>query len=185
MKILIIVDMQKDFIDGALGTKEAVAILPNVIKRVQESDGEMILFTKDTHGEDYLSTPEGKKLPVKHCIKGTDGWEINEGILEAMNNNKNTVLVADALGNVFEKDSFGSTALVDFLKNLHGEGAAIEEIDLVGICTDICVVANAILLKTYLPSVEISVIKDCCAGTSPLAHIEAINTMKNCQINII
>jgi len=185
LKILIVVDMQKDFIDGALGTKEAVAILPNVVKRIENSVGELILFTQDTHGEDYLSTPEGKKLPVVHCIKGTDGWQINDSVLSAWRANKNTIVAAESVGNVFEKPVFGSVALVDFVKNLRTEGAAIDTIELMGVCTDICVVSNAIMLKNNLPDVEISVIKDCCAGVTPLTHAAALDTMQMCQINII
>ena len=185
MKILIVVDMQKDFIDGALGTKEAASIVPAVIERVKNSESELILFTQDTHGENYLLTSEGKKLPVKHCIKDTDGWQINAEILNAWKENKNTIVVAESIGNIFQKGVFGSVELVEFLKNLREEGAAISGVELLGLCTDICVISNAIMLKNFLPDVEISVIENCCAGVTPQSHTEAINTMKMCQINII
>ena len=183
--ILIVVDMQKDFIDGALGTKEAAAIVPGVVKRIENSENELILFTQDTHGEDYLSSPEGKKLPVKHCIKSTEGWEIHANILKAWRENKNTIVAAESIGNVFEKGVFGSVELVQFIKNLRDEGAAISDIELMGLCTDVCVVSNAIMLKNFLPDVEISVIENCCAGITPQSHTEALNTMKMCQINVI
>jgi len=185
LKILIVIDMQKDFIDGALGTKEAVAILPNVVKRIEESTRELILFTKDTHGENYLETPEGKKLPVKHCIKGTDGWQINESVLNAWKENKTAIIAAESVGNIFEKSVFGSTMLVDCIRRLHEECARISEIDIIGVCTDVCVISNAIMLKNYLPDIEISVIENCCAGVTPQGHKEALNTMKMCHINII
>ena len=185
MKILIIVDMQKDFIDGSLGTSEAVAIVPKVVQRVVNSEGELILFTQDTHGEDYLQTPEGKKLPVMHCIDGTEGHNIDERILDAWRRNKNTVLAADLLGNIFKKSVFGCFALLEFLENLRKEGAAITEIELLGLCTDICVVSNAIMLKNYFPDIEINVNADCCAGVTPQSHNEALNVMKMCHINII
>lgn len=182
MKILILVDMQKDFIDGALGTNEAASIVENVVRRVKNSCGELILFTLDTHGEDYLSTPEGKKLPVVHCVEGTDGWKTNESILNAWRGNKNTVIAKELFENTFKKPVFGSVELVEFLKQREPE---ISEIEILGLCTDICVVSNAIMLKNTLPNVEINVNEKCCAGVTPQSHKEAINTMKMCQINII
>ena len=182
MKILIIVDMQNDFINGVLGTKEAEGIISDVVKRVESSNGEMILFTQDTHGEDYLSTPEGKKLPVPHCIEGTDGWRINVDILNAWRNNKNTVIAEDLNDNTFTKPVFGSVALVEYLKNRVSE---ISEIEILGVCTDICVISNAIMIKNTIPGIEIYVNEKCCAGVTPQSHKEALNTMKMCQINII
>jgi len=173
MKVLVIVDMQKDFIDGALGTKEAASIVPNVVARIEASVGEMLLLTLDTHGEDYLTTPEGKKLPVPHCIKGTEGWEIDERVAAAC---------AEKTEKNFEKSVFGSVGLVEFLKARESE---ISEIELAGVCTDICVISNAIMLKNFLPNTEISVNEKCCAGVTPQSHTEAISTMKMCQINII
>ncbi|MCL2047769.1 MAG: cysteine hydrolase [Defluviitaleaceae bacterium] len=171
MKALVIVDMQNDFIDGSLGTKEAAAIVPAVAERIKNSSDELVLFTADTHGEDYLSTPEGKKLPVVHCVKGTDGWEIHEDVLTAAEN-----------AITFEKPVFGSTALVDFLK---GKEQELTRIELLGLCTDICVISNAIMLKNAMPNIEIYVNEKCCAGVTPQSHKEAINVMKMCQINII
>ncbi|MCL2456979.1 MAG: cysteine hydrolase, partial [Defluviitaleaceae bacterium] len=157
MKALIIVDMQNDFIDGSLGTKEAVAIVDAVTRRIENSRGEMIFFTQDTHGEDYLSTPEGKKLPVVHCVKGTKGWEIRDEILNALRDGDKTNFEnenACSGGKIFEKNVFGSTELVEFIKNNQNE---ISEIEILGLCTDICVISNAIMLKNALPGIEISV----------------------------
>ena len=181
MKVLVVVDMQKDFIDGALGTKEAAEIVGDVVRRIEESEGELILFTQDTHGEDYLQTSEGKKLPVVHCVKGTDGWKINENIIGAWRENKNTIVDAGLRENTFTKPVFGSVQLVEFLQNRQG----ISSIEVLGVCTDICVVSNAIMLKNALPNVEINVNAKCCAGVTPQSHNEALNTMKMCQINII
>ena len=178
MKVLVVVDMQKDFIDGALGTPEAAAIVNNVVERIKNSAGELILFTKDTHLEDYLNTAEGKKLPVPHCIKGTEGWDINEAVFNAWQNNSNTIRIAD---NIFEKPVFGSVDLVDFLKSQ----ADITEVEILGLCTDICVISNAIMIKNTLPDVKISVNAACCAGVSPQSHTEALNVMKMCQIDIL
>jgi len=177
LNILIIVDMQKDFIDGALGTKEAAQIVDGVVRRIESSHGELILFTQDTHGEDYLSTAEGKKLPVVHCVKGTDGWQIDERILFAWRENKNKIAIKE---NIFEKSVFGSVQLVEFLKT-----QSVNRIELLGLCTDICVISNAIMLKNFLPDVEIVVNEKCCAGVTPQSHAEAINTMRMCQIEII
>jgi nicotinamidase-related amidase len=177
MKVLVVVDMQNDFIDGALGSKEAAAIVSNVVKRIESAENELVLYTQDTHGDDYLSTPEGKKLPVPHCIKGTDGWKINSEVANAYRGDKNSA-------KCFEKPVFGSVALVEHLVSLNNE-QTITNIELLGLCTDVCVVSNAIMLKNYLPHVEVSVNENCCAGITPQSHAEAINTMKMCQIDII
>ena len=182
MKVLIIVDMQKDFIDGALGTPEAAAIVDNVAKRVANSDGELIIFTKDTHGEDYLNTPEGKKLPVPHCIQGTAGWQINPAIIDAWRGNGSTLKLPELPDNTFTKPVFGSVDLVNFLKAREGE---ITEIEILGLCTDICVISNAIMIKNAMPNVPISVNATCCAGVTPQSHAQAINVMRMCQIDII
>lgn len=182
MKILIVVDMQKDFIDGALGTKEAVAIVEPVIKRIKDSNNELILFTQDTHQENYLSTPEGKKLPIIHCIEDSAGWEIDKGVKEAWQNNKNTIVLPQLKDNTFVKPVFGSTALVDFLVE---KKADIESIEILGLCTDICVVSNAIMIKNALPDIDIAVNAACCAGVSPKTHDEALSVMGMCQIDII
>lgn len=164
-KTLIVVDMQNDFIDMALGTKEARAIVPSVKQKIEEyvKNGDEIIYTRDTHGSDYLSTPEGKKLPVKHCIKGTKGWEIADGLyVEGCK--------------IIDKPNFG-------WQNWNDE--SFETVEIVGLCTDICVVSNAIIIKTLFPDVDITVDSRCCAGVTPESHNAALSTMKMCQIDII
>ena len=170
MKILIVVDMQNDFIDGALGTKEAEKIVANVKEKIDtyRSNNDEVIFTRDTHFEDYLETQEGKNLPVKHCIKDTFGWQISSKLD-----------VADSV--VIDKPTFGSTKLMEYLLSKQN----ISEIQLVGLCTDICVISNAFLLKAALPEVLISVDSRCCAGVTPQTHNAALETMKMCQIEII
>lgn len=168
MRYLIIVDMQRDFIDGALGTKEAVAIVPYVKTLIKDFDGK-VLFTKDTHSEGYLETAEGKKLPVAHCIKGSAGWELHPE-LEALRKTE-----------VIEKLTFGSKELIELLK----KESNLESITLAGLCTDICVISNALLLKAYFPEVPISVEARGCAGVTPESHENALLAMKACQIDII
>lgn len=165
MKTLIVVDMQNDFIDGALGTKEAVAIVPNVKKKIEEykARGDAVIFTRDTHKIDYLNTNEGKHLPVEHCIEGTHGWQIADG-LEV----ENCMYI--------DKPTFG-------WRNWHWHN--FEEIELVGLCTDICVVSNALILKAMFPELDITVDASCCAGVTPESHKAALLTMKMCQINVI
>lgn len=164
-KTLIVVDMQNDFIDGALGTPEAQAIVENVRRKIEEyrACGGEIIFTRDTHGEDYLSTPEGKKLPVVHCVKDTYGWQISDKL--------------DADGcEMIDKPTFGYTGWV---------GRSFDSIELVGLCTDICVVSNALILKALYPDAEMTVDSSCCAGVTPDSHTAALTTMKMCQINVI
>jgi len=182
MKALIIVDMQKDFIDGSLGTPEAVAIVDGVVKRIEDSAGELILFTMDTHHDGYLDTPEGKKLPVVHCIEDTEGWQIIEAIRSAWRTNSSTIIIPELQENTFKKPIFGSLDLVEFLQS---RIADISEIELLGVCTDICVISNAIMLKNIIPDVKISVNAACCAGVTPQSHTEALNVMGMCQIDII
>ncbi len=172
-KILIVVDMQKDFIDGSLGTPEAVAIVPAVRKKVEEFDGE-IIFTLDTHKEDYLKTQEGKNLPVEHCIKGSPGHALCPELTP----------FADKALAVFKKPTFGSRKLAKFIRRYHKE-EGIESIELVGLCTDICVVSNALLLKAFVPEVPILVDSTCCAGVTPESHEKALDTMRSCQISIL
>lgn len=173
MKYLIVIDMQKDFITGSLGTKEAEAIVPGVIEKVRGYDGKVI-FTKDTHTSDYLSTQEGRNLPVKHCIMGEDGWHLEEGLGRA----------ADELGcRVYDKPTFGSVELARDLKE-ENDRKPIEEIELCGLCTDICVISNALLLKAFLPETPVSVDASCCAGVTPESHRNALEAMKMCQIMI-
>ena len=182
MKVLIVVDMQKDFINGALGTDEARAIVGNVVKRIEKSNDELILFTKDTHQNDYLETSEGKKLPIPHCIEGTDGWQIEPEILKAWQENKNTIIADELHENTFKKSVFGSTDLVEFLKS---KADKITEIELLGVCTDICVVSNAIMIKNAMPDVKISVRADCCAGVTPGSHNAALQVMQMCHIDVV
>ena len=167
---LIVVDMQNDFIDGALGTAEAVAIVGKVAEKIRDFDGEVI-FTRDTHPESYLETQEGKNLPVKHCVADTAGWQIRHGLEELRPHS------------VMDKPSFGSTELGVVLAR-RNEEEGIGEITLVGLCTDICVISNALLLKAFLPEVPIRVDAACCAGVTPESHRNALSAMKMCQIRI-
>lgn len=170
-KILVVVDMQNDFIDGALGTAEAQGIVERVVDKIHSYSEGCIYATRDTHGEDYLETSEGKYLPVKHCIKGTKGWEIREEVALAM---PQAVIV--------DKPTFGSEELAQKLWEENNKEEI--EIELIGLCTDICVVTNALLLKTRLPEVKISADASCCAGVTPESHKAALLTMKMCQIEI-
>ena len=180
MKLLIVVDMQKDFIDGSLGTAEAAAIVGAVVKRIEKSKGELILFTQDTHQSNYLETLEGKKLPVIHCIENTEGWQIDESVRNAWRSNKDTIIIPELKENTFTKPVFGSVDLVDFLKSRIAE---ISEIEILGLCTDICVISNAIMIKNTFPDVKISVNSSCCAGVTLQSHKEALNVMKMCHID--
>ena len=168
-RILVVIDMQNDFIDAALGTGEAVAIVENVKAKIKEYPPEDVFATMDTHGENYLDTQEGQFLPVKHCIKGSEGWLIRKDIAELLTG-----------AHIFEKPTFGSTALAAELAGV----AANEEIELelIGLCTDICVVSNALLLKACMPEVKITVDSTCCAGVTPEKHLAALETMRSCQI---
>ena len=175
MKVLVVVDMQNDFINGALGTKEAEAIVPGVVEKIREFDGE-IIATRDTHGEEYLESEEGKHLPVVHCVKGTEGWEIGREVEEALSGKPGY--------RVIDKPSFGSVELGECVKKLDETGEPVEEITLIGLCTDICVISNALLLKAYLPEVPVRVEASCCAGVTPQSHEQALEAMKMCQIEI-
>ncbi|MBO5733497.1 MAG: cysteine hydrolase [Clostridia bacterium] len=168
MNYLVVIDMQKDFIDGALGTTEAVKVLPNVAEYIKNFDGEVI-FTRDTHTEDYMNTQEGKNLPVPHCIKETDGWQIAKELKPLAEGKK-----------VFDKPTFGSVELAEFLASQEDA----ESVTLIGLCTDICVISNAMLIKANLPEVKISVVESCCAGVTPESHANALGAMKMCQIEI-
>ena len=172
-KFLIVVDMQKDFVDGALGSEEALAIVPAAAKKIAEFDGE-IFATYDTHFDDYMDTAEGKKLPVPHCIKGSDGWQLNKDIMAALKGRDYTPV---------EKYTFGSVKLPELIS----KAAGTEEfsIELIGLCTDICVVSNALLLKANFPEVPVAVDEACCAGVTPEKHKAAIETMRSCQIDIL
>ena len=168
MKYLIVVDMQNDFIDGALGTAEAVSIVPYVKSVIENFDGK-VLFTRDTHFENYMETQEGKKLPVPHCIKGTDGWQIRAE-LDALRKTE-----------AIDKITFGSKDLVEILKN----EADIESITFVGICTDICVISNVMIVKAFYPEIPLIVDAKACAGVTPESHTNALNAMKMCQVTVI
>ena len=176
MKILIVVDMQNDFIDGALGTKEAQEIVPKVAEKIRQFDGKVI-YTRDTHEENYLETQEGKNLPVLHCVRGTKGWELHPEI-EAFHPER-----------IINKPTFGSVDLVYKLREYMMDRAVlsedqIESVTLVGLCTDICVISNAMLLKAFLPEIPVIVDASCCAGVTPQSHKNALEAMKMCQIQI-
>lgn len=171
-KILIVIDMQNDFIDGALGTAEAVGIVEAVKEKIRSYPAADVIATMDTHFDNYMQTQEGKYLPVPHCIRETAGWEIRPEIADLLKGAK-----------IYEKPTFGSTQLAEDLK------AAAEkeeiELELIGLCTDICVVSNALLLKAQMPEVKISVDASCCAGVTPAKHQAALETMRSCQIQVI
>lgn len=170
-RLLLVIDMQNDFIDGALGTPEAEAIVDRVVKEIKQYPSADILATRDTHPENYLETQEGRHLPVVHCVKGTPGWELNDKIAAALK---------DAI--VIDKPTFGSKELAERVETFAQDDDL--DITLVGLCTDICVVSNALLLKTFLPETPIRVIADCCAGVTPESHRAALDTMRMCQIQI-
>ncbi len=169
-KVIIIVDMQNDFVDGSLGTAEAQAMLPKLVEKlsqVQDTHSADVIFTMDTHPVNYLETAEGRKLPVEHCIKGTPGWEIVPQ-LQAFKANAKAVV---------EKPTFGAVDLPKLV-------ADYDEIELVGLCTDICVISNALLLKAFYPEKPICVDASCCAGVTPESHANALAAMKMCQIDV-
>ena len=168
-RVLVVVDMQNDFIDGALGTKEAEAIVGNVADCIRDFQGEVV-FTRDTHFENYMETQEGKNLPVPHCIKGTNGWEIREELKTLMTGEMR----------IFDKLTFGSVELGQYLV---GQGD-VEDVTVIGLCTDICVISNALLIKAFLPDVKVTVDSKCCAGVTPQSHEQALEAMKMCQIAI-
>ena len=170
-KIVVVVDMQNDFIDGSLGTAEAQEMLPRLkekLKQVTDNGSAELIFTMDTHGENYLQTQEGKNLPVEHCLKGSHGWEITPELQEFVKQSKAVV----------EKPTFGSLELPKLL----GEA---EEVELVGLCTDICVISNAMVIKAAYPEVQVSVDASCCAGVTPESHKNALAAMKMCQIKVL
>lgn len=168
--ILIVVDMQNDFIDGALGTAEAEAIVPKAAEKIRSFSGK-VLFTRDTHEENYMDTQEGKNLPVPHCIRGTQGWQISSRLMEFCKDEP------------INKETFGSVELGSVLKAAHQENP-IETITFIGLCTDICVISNAMLVKAFLPEVKLIVDASCCAGVTPESHKNALEAMKVCQIEI-
>lgn len=171
-RVLIVVDMQKDFISGALGTEEAESIVSCAVDKINSFDGD-IMVTYDTHDDRYMETQEGKKLPVPHCIKGEDGWELDERIQEALSRREYTA---------FEKPTFGSAELMDHIRKSYDPGDI--EIELIGVCTDICVISNALLAKANFPETAVSVDAGCCAGVTPQTHREALDVMRMCQVDI-
>ena len=172
-RLLIVVDMQNDFIDGVLGTPEAQAIIPNVVNKIKDWNGN-IFYTFDNHKENYLSTQEGKNLPIEHCIIGENGWAIQSNVMSAL------MSVSKGIISGFGKESFGCPDLIKYIKQ-----DKYDYIELVGVCTDICVISNALLLKSHFPEIEIAVDASCCAGTSPENHKAATAVMKSCQVTLI
>lgn len=168
MKVLCVIDMQNDFIDGALGTKEAEAIVENVKAKIElyRKNGDTVIFTRDTHSEDYMNTQEGKNLPVPHCIKDSEGWEVSDKLDTASDK-------------IIDKPTFGSFELAEHISAL----ADVYEIELIGLCTDICVISNAMILKARFTETPIKVDSSCCAGVTPESHTNALGAMKMCQIN--
>ena len=174
-KVLVVIDMQNDFIDGALGTGEAVAIVPAVVDEIRK-DYNLVIATRDTHYEDYLNTNEGRHLPVAHCIKDSDGWQIADGVMSALNEKEELKII--------DKPTFGTADLCQILMAYDAENG-IGSITLIGLCTDICVVTNALLIKTAFPETPVYVKPDCCAGVTPETHDAALQTMKMCQVDLI
>lgn len=171
-KILLVIDMQNDFINGALGTSEAEAIVGRVAEEIRKYPTENVIATRDTHTEDYLNTQEGRKLPVVHCVRGTPGWKLHPEIAAAL---KGAAII--------DKPTFGSKELAEKLSLLSEQDDL--EVTLAGLCTDICVVSNALLIKAFLPETPVRVIADCCAGVTPESHQAALDTMRMCQIEIV
>jgi len=167
-RVLLVIDMQNDFIDGALNNPEAMSIIDNVNKKIVDyrKSGDIVVFTRDTHDTNYMNTIEGKNLPIPHCIKDTEGWQITSKI--EVNNDK-----------IIDKPTFGSLELADYVATLD-----VSEIELIGVCTDICVISNAMIMKARFPEIEISVDPACCAGVTPETHNNALEAMNMCQINI-
>lgn len=170
MNVLVVVDMQNDFIDGALGTAEAVKIVDRVTEEIGKDCYDQVIATLDTHEEDYMQTLEGKYLPVPHCVNGTEGWKIRKEIMDALEK-RNALLI--------EKPTFGSEVLVEKIKELQPD-----TITLIGLCTDICVISNALLLRAACRNTEMCVIQDCCAGVTPEKHEAALKVMESCQIQV-
>lgn len=196
-KIVVVIDMQNDFIDGSLGTKEAVAIVPKVKEKIEKAlkQGAQVCFTLDTHTEEYLNTLEGRKLPVMHCVEGTPGWYLNKELESALMNSLSNGFDREEFYKgedttynhssvcVFKKGIFGSTALAQYIQSQYAENPELD-VELVGLCTDICVVSNALLLRSMIPELTIKVDASCCAGVTPESHAMALQTMKMCQIEV-
>lgn len=184
-KLLCIIDMQNDFIDGSLGTPEAQAIIPKVVDKIENLDktNTLILMTKDTHYNNYLDTLEGTILPIAHCIEGTKGWSINKEVSKTVKESQcMTFSSANIINGRIYKNTFASDVLEDFMEKHAKE---IESVEIIGLCTDICVISNALMARKVLPDCEITVDSSCCAGTYPARHEAALEVMKSCQINVI
>lgn len=181
-KVLVVVDMQNDFISGSLGTEEAKKIVPNVVQKIKEynNDGNLVVFTKDTHDKDYMSTQEGKNLPVEHCIRDTWGWKIDESCRRAWKETKRTCISGN-LRNTFYKNTFGCIELAHFFRN---NIDVIDEVEFCGLVTNICVISNILITKAFVPEIKLTVDCSCVAGTSKEMHDSAINVMKSCGVNI-
>lgn len=177
MKVLIVIDMQNDFITGSLANPDAAAIVPGIVEEIKSGKYQKIIGTQDTHNSSYLSSQEGKHLPVVHCVQYTDGWKVQEDIEEALEESPNAYYC--------KKNTFGYYSLPIMVAHTSEELKELEEIVLVGTCTDICVISNAIILKSAFPETKISVIKSLCAGTSTAAHNAALMVMRQCQIEVI
>lgn len=177
-KILVIVDMQNDFLTGVLGNSECEATVPEVVKVVKTGEYDYIFLTRDTHGENYLNTQEGKKLPVEHCLKGTEGWEVNAEVTAAVKESGVPYAYVD-------KPTFGSVVLGNLLKEKCEELGAETEINFVGVCTGICVISNVMIAKGNLPETPVKVIEKACACVTPQSHTTALEAMKTCQVDVI
>ena len=191
MKVLIIIDMQYDFIDGSLGTPEAEAIIPKIVEKINGADEDtVIIFTKDTHYADYLKTQEGEHLPIPHCIRETNGWNIHKDVRAAWLAKEGRFVISQEVfdieeNNTIEKETFGSLKLGELLTKMDMFSIEIDEVEICGICTDICVISNAMIVKNCLPETTITIDSSCCAGTTPEGHKTALDAMKACQINVI
>lgn len=186
MKILVLIDLQKDFIDGALGSPEAQAIVPRVVEKINNYDNKsnvLVLYTKDTHYDNYMDTLEGSYLPIPHCIENTPGWSINKEITNAVEKNRFLSYSSDKIikSRVY-KNTFASDDLRKFFERFKDD---IEEVEFCGLCTDICVISNVLMARMVLPDTEITVDASCCAGTTPEDHMFALEVLKSCQINVI
>lgn len=183
--LLLIIDCQNDFIDGVLGSEQAVDTVPNIIKKIEKFNNGVIITTQDTHNDNYLETPEGKSLPVSHCIKNTEGWKINSDVINAINER----IKVEGISTInIQKPTFGSVELANMVNMFVKSTDEDVNIEICGFCTDICVVSNAMLIKTMLYDlnrVNISIINECCAGVTPEKHNAALEVMKSCQINVI
>lgn len=172
MKILVVVDMQNDFVYDVLGTPEARAIVPNVKARIESGEFEKIFFTKDTHDKNYMNTLEGQKLPAPHCIKSTKG----HNIIPELNTDNSTII---------EKPTFGSCDLIKHIKDLNDQQEEINEVEICGLCTDICVISNCLMIRAALPNTKVVVRANCCAGVTPEKHEAALMVMESCQVDVI